>query len=74
MLQIMGAVVLVIAFFIGFGWLMVYSLSWARNRGNVQSSVGHALQELERIVTKPAVEHVITAEAKLRKEDDKGGE
>ncbi len=66
--------ILVFAMFAGLGWLMLHSLSWARKRGQVQNSVGHAFQELERLVAKPAVEHVVETETKLRKEDDQGGE
>ena len=68
------AILTVLVVFLGFGWLMMASLHWVRNRGQVQASIGNALQELERIVTRPAVEHVVEAEAKLMKEDEKGGE
>ena len=74
MAQVVLAPLLVLAMFVGLGWLMIYSLMWAKHRGQVQNSVGHAFQELERLVAKPAVEHVVETETKLRKEDEHGGD
>lgn len=74
MLKTIVALSLIVMVFLGVGWLMVQSILWARNRGPVQRSMGNALQELERIVTKPSVEHVVETESKILKEVDHDGE
>jgi hypothetical protein len=45
-----------------------------RRGGSVTSGVGAAMQELDRILTRPSVEHTIEAETPvLKREDDLGG-
>jgi hypothetical protein len=46
-----------------------------RQRRSTGAAVGNALMELDRLVARPSVEHVVEAEtAPLRREDDEGGE
>ena len=43
--------------------------------GGISSGVGAALQELDRIMARPSVEHQVEAEHQtLRREDDAGGD
>ena len=46
-----------------------------RRGGSVTSGVGAAMQEIDRLLTRPSVEHTIEAETPvLKREDDSGGE
>ncbi len=46
-----------------------------RGAGGISAGVGAALQELDRIMTRPSVEHQVEAEHQtLKREDDAGGE
>lgn len=46
-----------------------------RGGGSITSSVGAAMQELDRILTRPSMENTIEAETPiLKREDDAGGE
>jgi hypothetical protein len=45
-----------------------------RGGGGISSGVGAALQELDRLVTRPSVEHQIEAENHHEREDDQGGD
>jgi hypothetical protein len=46
-----------------------------RGSGGISAGVGAAMQELDRIMTRPSVEHQIEAEHQtLKREDDAGGE
>lgn len=46
-----------------------------RGSGGISSGVGAAMQELDRLMTRPSVEHQIEAEKQtLKREDDRGGE
>jgi hypothetical protein len=43
--------------------------------GTISAGVGSAMQELDRLMTRPSVEHQIEAEHQtLKREDDAGGE
>lgn len=58
----------------GIVWLMLASLRWARNRdGSGQNAVGHALQELDRLVARPSIENIVEKEAEVRTVDDQHG-
>jgi hypothetical protein len=46
-----------------------------RGSGGISAGVGAAMQELDRLMTRPSVEHQIEAEHQtLKREDDAGGE
>ena len=46
-----------------------------RGGGSVTSGVGAAMQEIDRLLTRPSVEHTIEAQTPiLKREDDAGGE
>lgn len=46
-----------------------------RGTGGITAGVGAALQELDRIVTRPSVEHKVETEQPiLKREDDAGGD
>jgi hypothetical protein len=43
--------------------------------GGISAGIGAALQELDRIMTRPSVEHQVDTEQQiLKREDDKGGD
>jgi hypothetical protein len=45
-----------------------------RNAKSGGGSLGNALQELDRLVTRPSVEHKIEAEHQIKAIDEEGGE
>lgn len=59
-------------------WSVVDHVKNGHKRARRESggtAVGSALQELDRLVARPAVEHTIEAERPvMRREDDQGGE
>jgi hypothetical protein len=60
-------------------WTIVDHLRHGRKRerkgsGGGAMPLGSALMELDRLVARPSVEHVIEAENKIVREDDQGGE
>ena len=74
LLQVIFAIVLAVSIFAGMGWLMVHSLKWARNRdGHTQIAMGHALQELDRLVARPSIENKINTETEVQSVDDEHG-
>jgi cell division protein FtsX len=76
LLQLIVAIVLIIVTFGLLGWLMIRSLKWARNRdGHGQVALGHALQELDRLVARPSIENRLNTEAEVKAvNDEHGGE
>jgi hypothetical protein len=62
----------------GMIWGVVYELRHGRKRprkGSGGTPIGSALVELDRLVARPSVEHIVEAENQaLRREDDQGGE
>jgi hypothetical protein len=49
--------------------------SQRRGSGGISAGVGAALQELDRLMTRPSVEHKVEAEHPvLKREDDSGGQ
>ena len=76
MLQLIVAIVLILGTFGLLGWLMIRSLKWARNRdGHGQIALGHALQELDRLVARPSIENRLNTEAEVKAvNDEHGGE
>jgi hypothetical protein len=72
-----------VIFLIGFPVVMIWSFvdffrrkgSERRGGGGVSSFVGAGLEEIDRLLARPSVEHKIEAENQVQKrEDDKGGE
>jgi hypothetical protein len=82
MFQTIVAVIVVAAILIGVPAVLIWSMvdHVKHGRGREQRSsgaaaVGNALQELDRLVARPSVEHVVEAEtAPLRREDEDDGE
>jgi hypothetical protein len=80
-LQTILWVVLAIAFLVGIPLVLVWSMvdyfrgkgSDRRGGGTFTAGVGAAMQELDRIVSRPSVEHKVETERQtLRREDDAG--
>jgi hypothetical protein len=59
-------------------WSMIDHLrsrgSQRTGSGGISSGVGAAMQELDRIMARPSVEHQIEAENRVLKRDDESGE
>lgn len=59
-------------------WGVAYELRHGRKRerkGSGGAPLGSALIELDRLMSRPSVEHIVEAENQvLRREDDQGGE
>jgi hypothetical protein len=73
------AVVLLIFVPIAMIWSMVEHLrgrgSQCSGSGGISAGIGAALQELDRLMTRPSVEHQIETEhPDLKREDDAGGD
>lgn len=45
-----------------------------RGTGGISAGIGAAMQELDRIVTRPSVEHQVEAEKPILKREDDSGE
>lgn len=82
-LQLIFWLVLAVAFLIGVPVVLVMTmLDYFRGKGSdrqgtggITAGVGAAMQELDRIMSRPSVEHQIEAEHQtLRREDDAGGD
>ena len=74
---------LAIAFLIGIPVALVWTMvdyfrgrgSDRRGSGSLTSGIGAAMQELDRIMTRPSVEHKVETEHQtLRREDDAGSD
>jgi hypothetical protein len=72
-----------VAFLVGFPVVIVWSFvdffrhkgRERRGGGGVSAFVGAGLEEIDRLLARPSVEHKIEAENQVQKrEDDKGGE
>jgi hypothetical protein len=82
MVQSIVAVIVVVAILIGMPAALIWSMvdhmkhgRGSKRRSSGAAAVGNALLELDRLVARPSVEHVVKAEtAPLRREDDQGGE
>jgi hypothetical protein len=71
-----AAIVLFLFSFIAY-WLVSFLRNPYRSlgRGKATGAVGGALQELDRLLARPSVEHKIEVEQKIQKRDDDiGGE
>jgi hypothetical protein len=77
------AIVIGVAILLGVPIAMIWGVvdhirnSHKRERRNTGATagIGAAMQELDRLVARPSVEHVVEAETQtLRREDDQGGE
>jgi hypothetical protein len=72
------ATVLILALPLFMAWSAVDHIRNSRKRerrGGGSAGIGAALQELDRLVSRPSVEHTVEAEHRvLRREDDAGSE
>ncbi|HEX2474292.1 MAG TPA: hypothetical protein VHK01_06085 [Lacipirellulaceae bacterium] len=76
-------IVLAVLFLVGLPIMLVWSMvdyfrgkgSERRGGGSFTAGVGAAMQELDRVMARPSVEHIIKAENPvLRREDDSGAD
>ena len=70
------AVVIFLVLLFSTPYALYLSLRWSRrSKGPVKDSLGHAFQELDRLVVRPSAEHKVSHEnAVVRIEDERGGE
>jgi hypothetical protein len=69
---LIGLPIVLVASFVGF---IRGKGSERRGGGGVSSFVGAGLQEIDRIMARPSIEHQIEAEHQVpKREDDKGGD
>jgi hypothetical protein len=78
-LLLIAAIAITLAIPIALVWSMVDHIRNGKKRdrrgGGGGNALAGAMQELDRLVTRPSVEHVIEAQnPTLRREDDEGGD
>jgi hypothetical protein len=75
--------IMAVATLVGLPIVLIWSMadhfrgrgSERRGSGGISAGVGAAMQELDRLMTRPSVEHQIEAEHQtLKREDDTGGD
>ena len=74
--QFFVAIAALLAVFIGIPFAMYVLMRWARQyNGRFRNAVGHALEDLDRNISRPSVENKIEHEVKVVYEDNqRGGE
>ena len=69
--QLLLAVMALLAVVLAIAGLMFALLRWARNyNGRLRNAVGHALEDLDRHTTRPSLEKKIEHESQVVYEDD----
>ena len=60
---------------VGFAWLMSNAYKLFRPKdGKASAAIGNALQELDRLVARPSIEHKVEAEQHIEIRDEQGSD